>query len=82
MAQLVTRVDDLLLATIDDLVRQGAAKTRSDAVRLGLEVFVERHRREQTACAIVNGYLQHPQDDDELAGLDRATRALVDEEPW
>ena len=82
MAQLVTRVDDRLLSEVDELVSEGVAATRSDAVRLGLEALVERHRRQRTAHAIVDAYRRHPQDDDELAGLDEATRALVREEPW
>ncbi len=82
MAQLVTRVDDRLLAAVDKLVIDGVAATRSDAVRLGLEALVELHRRQQAGQAIVDGYRRHPQNDEELAGLDQATRALVDEEPW
>lgn len=82
MAQLVTRVDERLLSEVDDLVREGVAATRSDAVRLGLEALVERHRRQRTGHAIVDAYRRHPQDADELAGLDDATRALVGEEPW
>ena len=82
MAQLVTRLDDRLLAEIDELVSEGVAATRSDAVRLGLEALIDRHRRQQTGQAIVDAYRRHPQGDDELAGLDEATRSLVGEEPW
>jgi Arc/MetJ-type ribon-helix-helix transcriptional regulator len=82
MAQLVTRVDDRLLAAVDALVDDGVAATRSDAVRIGLEGLVERHRRQQTGQAIVDAYQQHPQREDELTGLNEATRALVAEEPW
>lgn len=82
MAQLVTRVDDRLLAQVDALVDEGVAATRSDAVRLGLVALVESHRRQRTGTAIVEGYRRHPQQDDELAGLDEATRALIEEEPW
>lgn len=82
MAQLVTRVDDRLLAAVDALVAEGVAATRSDAVRLGLEGLVERHRRQQTGRSIVEGYRRQPQDQEELAGLDEATRALIEEEPW
>jgi Arc/MetJ-type ribon-helix-helix transcriptional regulator len=82
MAQLVTRVDDRLLAEVDDLVSEGVAATRSDAVRLGLEALVERHRRQQTGQTIVDAYRRQPQGDEELAGLDEATRALIEEEPW
>lgn len=82
MAQVVTRLDDGLLADVDALVSEGVAATRSDAVRLGLEALVEQHRRQQTARAIVEAYQRCPQGDEELAGLDEATRALVEEEPW
>jgi Arc/MetJ-type ribon-helix-helix transcriptional regulator len=82
MAQLVTRLDDRLLAEVDELVSEGVAATRSDAVRLGLEALIDRHRRQQTGQVIVDAYRRHPQDDDELAGLDQATLSLVGEEPW
>jgi Arc/MetJ-type ribon-helix-helix transcriptional regulator len=82
MAQLVTRVDDSLLADVDALVSEGVAATRSDAVRLGLEALIERHRRQQTGRTIVAAYRRRPQDEEELAGLDEATRALIEEEPW
>lgn len=82
MAQLVTRLDDRLLAEVDTLVRDGVAATRSDAVRLGLEALVEHHRRQETGRVIVDAYRTHPQDEGELAGLDDATRALVQDEPW
>jgi Arc/MetJ-type ribon-helix-helix transcriptional regulator len=82
MAQLVTRVNDRLLADVDQLVTEGVASTRSDAVRLGLEALVERHRRERAGRAIVDGYRRQPQSDEELTGLDEATRSLIEEEPW
>ncbi|MGH9127173.1 MAG: ribbon-helix-helix domain-containing protein [Acidimicrobiales bacterium] len=82
MAQLVTRVDDRLLAEVDQLVREGAAATRSEAVRLGLEALVERHRRQRIGQLIVDAYRKLPQDDEELAALDQATAALIAEEPW
>lgn len=75
-------MDDSLLADVDALVSEGVAVTRSDIVRLALKALVERHRRQQTARAIVEAYQRHPQDDEELAGLDEATRTLVEEEPW
>jgi Arc/MetJ-type ribon-helix-helix transcriptional regulator len=82
MAQLVTRVDERLLADVDALVREGVAASRSDAVRLGLEGLVDRHRRLRTGRAIAEAYRRRPQNDEETAGLDQATRALIEEEPW
>jgi metal-responsive CopG/Arc/MetJ family transcriptional regulator len=80
--QLVTRLDDELAAKLDRFVAEGAVRNRSEAVRLGLERIIDEHRRTQTGAAIVDAYRRQPQTDDELAGLDQATHALVEEEPW
>jgi metal-responsive CopG/Arc/MetJ family transcriptional regulator len=82
MAQLVTRLDDRLLAEVDALVANHVVASRSEAVRLGLTRLVDQHRRAEVGAAIAGAYRRTPQTDDELAGLDAATRALVDEEPW
>ncbi|HEY5111396.1 MAG TPA: ribbon-helix-helix domain-containing protein [Acidimicrobiales bacterium] len=82
MAQLVTRIDDRLAEDVDDLVRQGIAANRSEAVRMGLEQLINRHRRQQVGAVISEAYRRQPQTDVEMAGLDQATRALIEEEPW
>lgn len=82
MAQVVTRLDDKLVADLDGLIADGLVANRSEAVRLGLERLVEEHRRRRIGTEIVEGYKRHPETDEELAGLGQATRALVEEEPW
>ena len=82
MPQLVTRLDDRLMADVDALVADGVVTSRSEAVRLGLERLVDLHQRQRVGAAIVEAYRRRPQTDEELAGLDEATRALVSEEPW
>lgn len=82
MAQLVTRLDDELASKVDSLIAEGVVSNRSEAVRLGLESLVEEHRRRLVGAEIVDAYRRQPQTDEELAGLDAATRALVEEEPW
>jgi Arc/MetJ-type ribon-helix-helix transcriptional regulator len=54
--QLVTRVPDDVMAAVDRLVREGVFESRSEAVRVGLAVVVDRQRREATGRAIVEGY--------------------------
>jgi Arc/MetJ-type ribon-helix-helix transcriptional regulator len=81
-AQVVTRLDDELLVEVDELVAAGVVANRSDAVRQGLERLVGQHRRRRIGSAIVEAYRRQPQTAEELAGLDEATRALVNEEPW
>ena len=82
MAQVVTRLDEKLAADLDGLVAEGVVASRSEAVRLGLERLVEEHRRRLIGETIVAAYRRRPQTEEELAGLDRATRSLVEEEPW
>ncbi|MDQ3573749.1 MAG: ribbon-helix-helix domain-containing protein [Actinomycetota bacterium] len=82
MAQFVTRLDDGLAEEVDALVSAGVVANRSAAVRIGLERLVEQHHRRQIGAEIAEGYRRQPQTDEELAGLDSATRALVEEEPW
>lgn len=82
MAQFVTRLDDRLVAKVDGLIADGVVANRSEAVRLGLERLVDQSRRWRIGAEITDAYRRQPQTDEELAGLDRATRALVEEEPW
>lgn len=82
MTQFVTRVDSQLAQEIDALVSSGVVSSRSDAVRTGLAALVERHRRQSIGDRIARGYAEKPQTEEEIAGLDAATRALIGEEPW
>jgi metal-responsive CopG/Arc/MetJ family transcriptional regulator len=82
MAQVVTRLDDGLAAELDNLIAEGVVSNRSEAVRLGLERLVDEHRRQQIGSEIVEAYRRWPQTDEELAGLEQSTRALISEEPW
>lgn len=82
MTQLVTRVDDELVAAVDALISTGLVSNRSEAVRVGLEQLVDRHRRDQVGAQIVAGYRALPQRDDELPRRDAAAARMIAEEPW
>jgi Arc/MetJ-type ribon-helix-helix transcriptional regulator len=82
MAQLVTRVSDSLLASVDELVADGSVVSRSDAVRQGLETLVERRRRARIGEAIADGYRRRPQTEGEVAWIDEATARMIADEPW
>jgi len=56
--------------------------SRSDAVRLALERLVDEYRRREIGRQIAEGYERIPQTEEELAGIDDATRAMIWEEPW
>ena len=82
MAQLVTRVEDQLAAAVDELVDAGIVASRSEAVRLGLERFVDRCRRDAIGEEIVRGYRALPQDEAEVAWADESSVRMIAEEAW
>ena len=82
MTQVVTRLDDELVAGLDGLVADGLVANRSEGVRMALAKLVDEHRRQRIGAEIVAGYTRQPQTEEELAGLDQDTRSLVAEEPW
>ncbi|WP_419909437.1 ribbon-helix-helix domain-containing protein [Candidatus Poriferisodalis sp.] len=82
MTQLVARIDDGLLAQLDELVASGDARSRSDAVRRALEEMLDRRRRRQVGEAIVDAYRRIPETDDEMEWAAHSTRTMIAEEPW
>lgn len=82
MTQLVTRIDDDLAREIDALIAEGVVESRSDAVRRALRALVDRHRRRRIGEAIVAGYAQQPQTEEEIGWADEATVRMIAEEPW
>ena len=82
MAQLVTRVDDEIAAAVDELVAAGVVASRSEAVRVGLEQLLDRHRRGRTGEQIAQGYRVRPQTETELGWTDEASVRMIRDEPW
>lgn len=82
MTQLVARIDNDLAESIDQLIAEGVVESRSDAVRKGLHALIDQARRRRTADAIIAGYTQHPQTEDDVAWADRATVQMIADEAW
>lgn len=82
MQQLVTRVDDELVAAVDRLVDTGVVESRSEAVRRGLRMLLDQHRRRSIASEIVEGYRVRPQSEHEVGWSDEATRRMIADDPW
>jgi Arc/MetJ-type ribon-helix-helix transcriptional regulator len=82
MTQVVARLDPALVAAVDDLVTSGAFASRSDAVRSGLELLVDRCRRAAVGARIVEGYRSVPQTEQEVGWADEATARMIADEPW
>ena len=82
MIQIAVRLEDELVAQVDQLVRSGVVPSRSHAVRDALRVLVDQQRRRSVGEAIAEGYRRLPQTDSEVAWSDEATVAMIAEEPW
>ncbi len=82
MTQFVTRIDDRLARAVDDLVESGVFESRSDAVRAGLDVVVDRERRRLIGEQINAGYERLPETEQALAAAEARGRAMILEEPW
>lgn len=83
MTQLLSaRVDDELVAAIDELIADGVVGNRSEAVRVGIEQLLDRHQRAKTGRQIADAYRRQPQRDDESQWSDEATVAMIRQEPW
>ena len=82
MPQIITRVDDQLMAQVDALVASGEAESRSDAVRRALETMIDQHRRQLVGEAIAEGYRRIPETEEELRWAEENARAMIAEEPW
>ena len=82
MTQLVARIDEDLVRSIDRLIAEGVVESRSDAVRKGLQALIESTRRRRTADEIIAGYTQQPQTENEVAWADQATVQMIADEPW
>ncbi|MGH3650221.1 MAG: ribbon-helix-helix domain-containing protein [Acidimicrobiia bacterium] len=75
-------MDDEFIEAIDELIADGVVASRSEAVRRGLQILIDRSRRRRMADAIVRGYQAKPQTEDEWGWADEATVRMIGEEPW
>lgn len=82
MTQLVTRIDDELLAQVDLVISWGELQNRSEAVRQALVELVNDRVRRRAGQQIADAYLRVPQTSAETAGHDTAAREMIAAEPW
>ena len=82
MTQLVARIDDELLAQVDELVANGDARSRSHAVRCALEEMIDRCHRRRIGESIAEAYRRIPETPDEMKWAAESTTSMIAEEPW
>ncbi len=80
--QVPTRFQEGEVRAIDELVADGVAASRSDAIRLAVAQLVDQHRRRKIGAAIVESYRAAPQTAEEDAWALASALALTEAEPW
>ena len=82
MTQLVARVDDSLVAAIDEMVAQGYIESRSAAVRLCLQSVMRELLRARDDRQTIEAYTRIPMPDDDLDEIYTSAARMILEEPW
>jgi Arc/MetJ-type ribon-helix-helix transcriptional regulator len=80
--QVPTRFGETEVRALDELVADGVAKSRSDAIRLAVAQLYEQHRRRKIGDAIADAYRAIPQTQEEDAWAMANALALTEAEPW
>lgn len=80
--QIAVKLPDDLVRDLDRLVADGAFRSRSQAVRSGLEAMVEARRREEIGELYADALARSPETGDELSEAARSATEAIREEPW
>ncbi len=70
------------MATVDALVQDGRFASRSEAVRTGLSLAIERARTTQIDRAFAEGLAARPETSGEVERVRRMAVASIEDEPW
>lgn len=81
MTTVAVRLPDELVNELDRLVSEGAYRTRTEAVRVALESFVDEQRQQSLDASIVSGYRRVPPPEPDPWTVAQAVRS-IEEEPW
>lgn len=79
--QLAVRLSDQTVRSLDGLIRRGTFATRTEAIRIAIDLLVATAQRRDIDASIVAGYRRSP-DDPNDPWLDAATTAMIAAEPW
>ncbi|MGI8936966.1 MAG: ribbon-helix-helix domain-containing protein [Iamia sp.] len=80
--QIAVKLSDEVVETVDALVQAGSFRSRSDAVRRGLDLAVERAQSAEIDHAFTEGFTRFPDRPDEVAAARRLAVEAIEAEPW
>jgi Arc/MetJ-type ribon-helix-helix transcriptional regulator len=80
--QVPTRFRETEVEALDELVADGVADSRSEAIRLAVARLSDQHRRRKIGQQIAAAYRAQPQSAEEDAWAMASAMALTEAEPW
>ena len=80
--QIAIRLDDQLLAAVDQLVDAGGGESRADVMRQALDLLFQAQEKERIDRRMVDGYTRTPSTATEDAAAEASLRDAIAEEPW
>jgi len=80
--QIAVKLPDSVVLEIDALVDDGRFASRSDAVRRGLSLMIERSRADLVDRSFVEGFTRQPERAEELDDARRLAIEAIHDEPW
>jgi Arc/MetJ-type ribon-helix-helix transcriptional regulator len=80
--QVAVKLPDTLAGQLDKLVQNGDFESRSQALRVGLEIILVEREREQLRVRYRDAMARHPETPHEIAEATLLAREAIAEEPW
>lgn len=80
--QIALKLPDRLAAELDELVKRGEFKSRSQAVREGLETILAARERERLRARYRQALETHPESAAEIGDATRLAIESIEDEPW
>lgn len=80
--QIAVKLDESVLAGIDELVEAGSFESRSAAVRQALAALLAAERRAGIDRAYAQGYGRVPETEYDMADAARLAIEAIHDEPW
>lgn len=80
--QIAVKLPEALASDLDRLVKRGDFRSRSQALREGLETILAMRERERLQERYREAVAQHPETPGEIADAKRLAAESIDEEPW
>lgn len=81
MAKIAISLPDNILRDVE-AARLASGVSRSELVRRALEAFLRHEREREVVEQYVQGYLRHPETQEELGWVEAASQGVLRDYPW